>query len=132
MRLTILFGILAFAIACEGPVGPVGPMGPQGPPGLPGVSVEVSWDMVMLSGYGDGSLVFRDAQVEGSTITCYTSHSSIGPWYIVATTLFAYAGATSFYGSICVAANSGSNVVVIMNRGFPDGYFLATLIKEGS
>jgi hypothetical protein len=80
---------------------------------------------MMLGANGEGTLVFPDAQVEGSVVSCYTSDSPTGPWYIVASELIAF-------GIICDMENSGSDMLVTMSGGFPYWYFLATLIKEGS
>jgi hypothetical protein len=79
---------------------------------------------VQLDGNGEGTLVFPDAQIEGSVITCYTSNSSTGPWLVIAT--------DTYEGIACGAVNNGSDMLVMMTGGVPYWYFLATLVKEGS
>lgn len=130
LRFSVMLGtILLITAACEGPVGPQGPQGSagpqgiQGPPGLPGVSAEIWWGRVVLDANGEGTVVFPDAQVEGSVVSCYTSNSSTGPWLTIATDVYADIS--------CGAMNSGSDLLIMMNGGIPNWYFLATLAKAG-
>lgn len=116
--------LLALAVgACEGPAGPAGPQGDQGPPGLPGAPASLSWGIVTLDSNGDGSVLFSDAQVETSVITCYTSNSSAGPWLVIATDV------TS--GMACGASNIGSDLGVALVGGIPGWFLLVTLAKGG-
>ena len=124
---------LALAIGgCEGPIGPAGPQGPagaqgvpgdQGPPGLPGASASLWWGVVTLDVNGEGAILFSDAQVETSVITCYTSDSVAGPWLVIATDV------TS--GLACGAVNVGPDLVVALVGGVPGWFLLVTLAKGG-
>lgn len=132
----ILTVLLALAIgACKGDVGPTGPAGPQGPtgaqgvpgdpgpPGLPGASATIWWGIATLDANGEGSLLFSDAQVEGSVITCYLGDSSAGPWLVIATDV------TS--GLACGVSNVGPDLLVMLIGGVPGWFFLVTLAKAG-
>lgn len=132
IRKTLLIPMLFLSLVltgCEGPVGPAGPAGiqgipgDQGPPGLPGASAEIWWGIVTLDANGEGGVLFPDAQVEGSVITCYTSNSSAGPWLVVATDLSS--------GLACEAVNSGADLAVALIGGVPGWFLLVTLAKAG-
>ena len=138
IRKTLLFPMLFLSLAlagCKGDVGPVGPAGPagpagaqgipgdQGPPGLPGAPAEIWWGIVTLDAAGEGGIIFADAQVEGSVITCYTSDSSAGPWLVIAT--------DTFSSIACGAFNSGPDLVVALVGGVQGWFLLVTLAKVG-
>ena len=121
---------LALAIGgCEGPIGPAGPQGAQGvpgdqgPPGLPGAPASLWWGVVTLDINGEGVILFSDAQVETSVITCYTSDSSVGPWLVIATDVTA--------GIACGSGNVGPDLLVGLVGGVPGWFFLVTLAKGG-
>ncbi|KKL71348.1 hypothetical protein LCGC14_2095820 [marine sediment metagenome] len=128
----ILFAVL---VGCKGDVGPMGPAGTQGPtgaqgvpgdtgpPGLPGAPATIWWGIVTLDANGEGGVLFTDAQVESSTITCYTSNSSAGPWLVVATDVT--------FGLSCWADNIGADLLVGLAGGDPGWFFLVTLAKVG-
>lgn len=121
---------IALLVACKGDMGPVGPSGPQGPqgvqgpPGLPGAPAAIWWGMVTLNANGAGSVLFPDAEVEGSVITCYLSDSSTGPWLVIATSEVAL-------GPTCGSSNVGPDLVVSMIGAFQGWFFLVTLAKGG-
>ena len=126
-KLVLVLSVLAFA-ACSGDAGPtgpagaIGPAGPQGPPGLDGTSASILFGIATIDDTGGATLTATNTQIETSVINCYSSDSNTGPWLVVADA-FSDTGS-----SFCGASNVGADLVIILLRGNPGWFFLATIV----
>jgi len=78
--------------------------------------------IVTIDATGGATLTATNAQVETSVVNCYTSDSNTGPWLVVAD---AY---TLTDTAFCGASNIGADLVIILLRGIPGWFFLATIV----
>lgn len=129
----ILLTVTLVFVGCEGPTGPEGPQGPsgsqglagqqgpQGPQGDPGAA-DVLVQSTTVEEDGTALLVFANAQVENSVVTCWLSDTSAGPWFKVGTDL---------EGPSCAAGNGGGNLGVFLIGSPPGWIFMATVVTGG-
>lgn len=109
--------ILIGTFACKGSTGP---QGPQGLPGAAEFTLRSEVSQVMSD--GTAMVMFPEAQMETSIISCWTAETLRGSIWI----------SIAFDSGVilCGARDVNFDLVVQLAGGIPDWYFLVTLAQK--